>query len=211
MEGDVLQQNIDTEQSPPVEVKKEDKPTHHKKISAWSVILTVVLAIVLVLLGERIIFDLNKVANPSVDKNYTKAVQSGQTADFGASYARGLSYESSRIANQKVYYSKDTTDKYRTYKLLIHASFIIPIFVLTFLIYYLVNLRLQSQSSKVMVWGYMSFALWMILHLLGETTIYVVKHAEGAAVYIILIILVVIFSFLGYFMQRRHSEGKQSV
>ena len=39
-----------------------------RRISLVAVILTIILAIVLILLGERVIFDLNRVANPLIQE-----------------------------------------------------------------------------------------------------------------------------------------------
>jgi len=175
-----------------------------KKISVLGIILTIIVTIVVILLGERIIFDLNKAANPVVEKEYTTQ----QDGNYRKSPAySGLTYDKARVVSQaRVYYPREKEGEYKGYKLLIHASFIVPIFLLTFLLYYLFNVRLKSDNLMIVMWGYMFFALWMVVHLIGEAMYYVYKQFPQAGIYIVLVVLAAIFTGLAIFIQKKVAE-----
>jgi len=165
------------------------------KISAMAVLLAVILAVVLVLLGERIIFDINRVANPVIEKVDLTTSSSG--------YYSGYSYEKSALSEARVYYPQERQDSYLLYKILLHAAFIIPMFLLTFLLYYLVYLKNEQSPYRVLVGGYIAFAIWMIIRLIIETGYFVVVKYKNSAVYIILVVLALIFSLLIIFIQKK--------
>ncbi len=117
----------------------------------------------------------------------------------------GLSAERSKLApGVSVYYPTKEKGKYLTYKLLIHAAFIIPVFLLVFLFYYLVKIREQKEGWRVVVYAYMVFAFWMIAHLLGEAVKYISYQYKNAAIYIVLGLLVAIITPLAIFLQKKH-------
>ncbi|MFA6254901.1 MAG: hypothetical protein WC675_02580 [Patescibacteria group bacterium] len=173
------------------------KPKKKHAVSAMAVVLAIILAIVLILLGERIIFDINKVANPLVEK--TDSVSDYSYSGVYQNYAS----EKSALSPARVYYPQEQKDNYLLYKILLHSAFIIPIFLLTFLFYYLVYLKHENSPYRVLVGGYIAFAFWMILHLIVETGYFVVVKYKNAAVYIILIVLAIIFSALIFFIQKK--------
>lgn len=176
-----------------------------KKISVVGVILTIILAIALILLGERIIFDLNRVVNPVIQK-----VESSSSVErkISPQYSSALSYEQSSLApDTKIYYPTKEKGKYLVYKLLIQAAFIIPIFLLMILFYYWVKLRTRQEGWRVVVYAYVIFAFWMLLHLLGETGRYIIDQYKSAAIYIILGVLVIILTPLAVFLQKKFSQS----
>lgn len=172
-------------------------PQRHK-ISAIAVILTVILAISLILLGERIIFDLNRVANPMVEK------YSPTSSNYG--YRSGYEYERNLLSDVAVYYPQEKRGEYLLYKTLLHSAFIIPAFLLTFLFYYMVFLKMQDNKYKVLVGGYLAFAFWMILRLLIELAHFIIVQYKSAAVYIILVVLVLLFTGLVVVIQRKMAQ-----
>lgn len=180
-------------QSPPEFQERHSRPGHH--ISIIGVILGIFLFITLVLLGERIIFDLNRYANPAVE-----GAGQNQIASFSTSVYKS---ERSGLANARVYYRSENQSQYISYKLLIHAAFIIPTFLVVFLLYYIYNIKDKNINLKVVLWSYFAFALWMLLHLLGETGKYIIEEFENAAIYIILGLLAVIMTTLGIFIQKK--------
>ncbi|MBU2229077.1 MAG: hypothetical protein ABIF80_04140 [Patescibacteria group bacterium] len=169
------------------------KQRKQKKVSALGIIFTIILAIVIILLGERVIFDLNKVANPIV------------SSTDGSSYkfASGLSSEKSGLSNSAIYYPTSQRADYLMYKLLIHSAFIIPIFLLTFLLYYMFNVKKRQPNWFVAMYGYLVFAFWMLFHLLIEIMVVINYQFPNSAIYIILGILAVIFTSLTVFMQKK--------
>lgn len=169
------------------------KPKKERKVSALGVIFTIILAIVIILLGERIIFDLNKVANPIVSE-YTYGTS-------GNSY--GLSSERSGLSNSRIYYPTDQRADYLMYKLLIHSAFIIPIFLLTFLFYYMFNVKKRQPNLFVVMYGYLVFAFWMLFHLLIEIMVVINYQFPNSSIYIILGILAILFTALTIFMQKK--------
>ena len=169
------------------------KQKKQKKISALGIIFTIVLAIVIILLGERVIFDLNRVANPIVSES-----------SYGvSSYKSGYSYERSGLSQSRIYYPTTQKADYLMYKLLIHSAFIIPIFLLTFLLYYMFNVKKRQPNWFVVMYGYLVFAFWMLFHLLIELMIVINYQFPNSAIYIILGILAVIFTALTVFMQKK--------
>jgi hypothetical protein len=182
------------------------------KYSALGVFLSIILTIVLILLGERLIFDLNRFINPVIDKQYTdwqnnKNNKGGYQSQYESpntpvrSYAMGT--ESSGLASgTTIYYRSDQKDKYMMYKLIIHAAIILPLFLLAFVIYYFSR---QNRLIKPLLVSVMVFAFWMILHLLGETVIFVTSEYKNIAIYIILLIMAMIFGSLTYYTQIKHS------
>lgn len=179
-------------------------PRRKKRVSAVSVVLTIVLAFVVILLGERIIFDLNRVANPAI--KYT-----GERMDYKEVNRLKYSYEQSGISKTKIYYATDNKSKYITYKILIHSAFIIPIFLLMILCYYIVNIKGEKDHLKVAMWAYVVFAFWMLFHLLGELGRYIIDQYENAAIYVILGLLVVIITPLVIFLQKKITEREEQV
>lgn len=205
--GDILAQA-----APEMPSAHISKPPHKKrKISVLGVIFTIILAIVIILLGERIIFDLNRVANPIVEKEYSTVQRSGTTTTMKAPSSRTYSSDRSTLSRTKIYYPKEDDGTYRAYKLLIHTSFIIPIFLLTFLLYYLFNVRLRSDHLMVVMWGYMAFALWMIIRLVIEAISYIVKQFPNAGIYVVLLLLGIVFTLLAIFIQKKVAEHHHRV
>lgn len=193
MTEDILQSTAEKRPETPKDTWKK------KKVSALGVIFTIVLAIVLILLGERIIFDLNKVANPVVEKSYTTT----RNYNYLPSATYGLSSEKSGLSSSTVYYPTEKKGEYFTYKLLIHAAFIIPIFLLTFLFYYLFSVKKMYSHFQVVMYGYLAFAFWMLLHLLVDLIRFIMEEFANSAIYIILVIMVVIFTALAVFIQKK--------
>lgn len=169
------------------------------QISALGVVLTIILAVVVILLGERIMFDLNRVANPLVQSTVS---QDEYSYDSGYQDAY-LASEKSSLSSTRIYYPREDVESYRLYKLLLHAAFVLPAFLLMFLLYYFVNLKKRNPNWYVVTWAYMAGAIWVLLHLIGETGIYVVGAYKNAAIYIILVFLAVVLTSLAVFMQKK--------
>lgn len=184
--------------STPPQASGMNAPKTYHRISFIGVILCFFLFIALILLGERIIFDLNRIANPAVEKE-----QTGQNYNYNYNL---YSYERSGLSETKVYYKKSNTSEYITYKLLIHSAFIIPIFLLIFLFYYLFNVKQANPNLKAVLFAYFGFAFWMMLHLLGELGRYIIEEFENAAIYIILIVLIIIITPLAIFIQKKVNQ-----
>jgi hypothetical protein len=174
-------------------------PQH--KYSAIGIILSIFLGIALIMLGERIIFDLNRSANPAVQK--TEAQSDYYNSYSSRTSSVGLASESSGLSSARVYYKSSDKSTYTTYKLLIHSAFIIPVFLLVFLFYYLFVVKNANHNLRVVAYAYFGFAFWMIFHLLGELGVYIVDQFENAAVYIILGFLVIMMTVLALFIQKK--------
>ena len=178
-----------------------DKPKH--KISVLGVILTIILAVVVIILFERVMFDLNRLANPVIEQTVS---QDGNQGYYGA----GPYYvtEKSSLSSTRIYYPRERTEDYQLYRLLLHAAFVLPIFLLMFLLYYWVNLKKRNQNWYVVTWAYMAGASWVLLHLIGQTGSYVVAAYKNAAIYIILVFLAVILTALSVFLQKKKVENQ---
>lgn len=177
-------------------------PTEPKhKISVVGIILAFFLFFALVLLGERIIFDLNRYINPVVQK--VESSSDYYSSGYGNRSYEMYSSEKSGLSNVKIYYKSSDKSGYTAYKLLIHSAFIIPVFLLVFLFYYLYIVKNANYNFKAVTYAYFAFAFWMIIHLLGELGIYIVDQFQNAAVYIILGFLVIIMTVLALFIQKK--------
>ena len=197
MENDLLKQT-----APVVGTAK--KPTSDHKISVLGVFLTIILAVVLVVLGERIIFDLNKSFNPYIEK-----VSQGSLSSPSYSLDYTLKREMNALSSYTVYYKSNNSDKYFAAKVLIQAAFIIPIFLLFFLLYYFVNIKNRNSNFRVVSYAYLVFAIWMIIHLVVNLIRLAYRQFPQAALYIILIVLAVIFTSLAIFIQKKVNQHNQ--
>jgi hypothetical protein len=193
-----MAENILLKQAP-VGVNIPTGPKH--KTSVVGVILAFFLFIALTLLGERILFDLNRFINPVIQK----VQSSGEYYNSGYGGNSYIQYasESSGLSDVRIYYKSDDKTTYTTYKLLIHSAFVIPAFLLVFLFYYLYIVKNANYNLKVVSYAYFAFAFWMIIHLLGELGIYIVDQFQDVAVYIILGFLVIIMTVLALFIQKK--------
>ena len=189
----------------------------NKNYSALSVFLAMILVIVLILLGERIIFDLNRFINPAVDKEYTNAAydasKNRNTGIMNYQYespqlplrSTPMLHESAGVVSDtKIYYQADQQGRYLMYKLIIHAAIILPLFALAFMLYYL---KRQSKEFKPILISFLIAAFWLMFHLLGETTKFVMNSYRNVAIYFVLAALTGIFGFFAYYAQLRHSKN----
>jgi uncharacterized BrkB/YihY/UPF0761 family membrane protein len=180
---------------------KSDILNKAKKISVLGLILVFLLSLVLIIFGERFMFDLNRWVNPAIEGQT-------ETRDYRQSYySKDLSLEKSVLApNQRVYYSSEDRGEYLGYKLMIHAAFVIPVFLLVFLLYYLVKIKNRKEGWRVAIYAYMVFAFWMLFHLIGEALKYVFYEYENFAIYIVLGLLIVILTPLAIFFQQKNND-----
>lgn len=191
------------------------------KYSALSVFMAVVLFGILVMFGERLIFDLNRYINPVIDDEYTqwKNQQSQQSVNM----RRGIDTDTlkspvsrsykmtqdsvSAVSQTKIYYSAAEEGRYLMYKLIIHAALVIPVFVLAFVLFYFKRKKTQLKPLLVC---FLCFGFWMIFHLLGETITFVMNEYRNIAIYVILIVLGLVFGGVTYFSQAKlHKEEEE--
>lgn len=197
------------------------------KISFLGIVFTVVLAVVIIILGERIMADMNKAFNPMVERQgecfedcYLEQEMAKPTPAMDAEEdleARAkmqacaeknekIGSDRSGITGAELCYKAESKSEYKLYKLLIHACFVLPIFILMFLLYYWVSLKKRNESWKVVIWGYMIASVWLLLHLAIETGGYMVDKYKNAAVYMILVFLAVVLTSLAVFIQKKKGE-----
>ncbi|MFH1890802.1 MAG: hypothetical protein ABIJ91_04550 [Candidatus Kuenenbacteria bacterium] len=188
---------LPTEPQAPVH---ESRPKH--RISFLGVLLTIILAVVIIILGERIMFDLNKTANPMIE-----STMSSNQGEYYVSSGANLSMDKSSLSGTRIYYPRESSGEYKMYKLLIHSAFVLPIFLLMFLLYYWLNMKRRNENWFVVVWGYMTASIWLLLHLIGETGKYVIDQYKNAAVYIILVFLAIVLTSLAVFIQKKKVEN----
>lgn len=173
-----------------------------RTVSFMAVILAIILAIILIMFGERLIFDINQWANPVIEQVSSR----GMMSPMIALSSRAYSSESMALSSAKVYYPLDQRADYLFYKIILHASFIIPIFLIIFLLYYLVYLKHQDSPYRVLVGGYIVFAVWMLLHLLIELGRFLMDKYQNNVLYLMLLVLIVIISLLIFVIQKKKSK-----
>ncbi|MEA2007311.1 MAG: hypothetical protein U9O20_04095 [Patescibacteria group bacterium] len=207
--GNVLPGNAN--QSPgPVMSPAPPKPVK-SKYSLLGIFMAIILFGVMVMLCERIIFDLNRLVNPVIDKGYTESMNQYQGA-----LRRGYEYSAPQLQsskmlsesmgvspNTRIYYKASEKGRYMMWKLIIHACVIIPIFVLSFVLFYF---RKKNKQLRPLLISFMFFAFWMIFHLLGETINFVMDEYRNIAIYVILVILAAVFGVLAYYTQTKYEK-----
>ncbi|HCE86470.1 MAG TPA: hypothetical protein DEP08_01570 [Candidatus Jacksonbacteria bacterium] len=179
-----------------------------RKTSLVSVLLTIALTIAFVIFGERLLHDVNRWFNPA-SQQYGFAPQTALEILIPTAHAQELI---ARIADE---YPTTTTSiksdysrqSYETYRLLLHAAVIIPVFLLMFLVYYYFRFKRTGSPYKILSYAYMAFAFYMILRLLAELCVFVIKNLKTAGVYIVLGIVIVVFTTLIVIIQKKlHSK-----
>lgn len=188
-----------------------------RKYSILSIIMAIILLIVVIMLGERLIFDANRFLNPVIEQEYTSWKNS---PDHGSSYSQeapqvfspskgmemAVDTASGPISSTRVYYPRSEESRYTMYKLIIHAAIIIPFFLLVFAFYYF---KKENNLWKPILVSLVLAGFWLIFHLLGETASFVMDAYKNIAIYIILIILAALFGGLAFYAQKKHVfDGK---
>ena len=209
------QRNISTGPSEQKPVSALNKPLKigKKKYSALSIFMAVILFGVIVMLGERIIFDLNRFINPAIDKGYTESMNQYQgtdrrSYDYSApklplDSPQMLSESTGVSPNTRIYYRATEKGRYMMWKLIIHAAVIIPMFVFSFVLFYFKKNNYQLRPLLISV---LFFAFWMMFHLLGETIKFVMDEYRNVAIYVILVVLAGVFGVFAYYTQIKHQK-----
>jgi len=164
------------------------KMSKKAKVSWVAVLLVIILTMVLVGFGERLMFDLNRWFNPAYS-------QYGGRATISSIYE----------ATQTTY----DLESYELYRLGIHTAFAIPVLLATFLVYYIVNYKKPWSPRRLIVWPYFIFAIWMIIHLVFETFYFLIRQYETLGIYVVLILLIALFTWLALFIQKKYHEKRQ--
>jgi ABC-type xylose transport system permease subunit len=156
-------------------------PQKRVKVSWLAIVFIVILTIVLIVLGERFLVDLNRWFNPT----YTS----------GSSYYLPVT-------------QRYNEGSYESYRLFIHAAFIIPVFLAAFLLFFWLYYKKERTHKSIIAWPYFIFAIWMTLHLVIEAFIFLISQYKEAGFYIVMIILAALLTWLVLFVQRRLHEKK---
>lgn len=190
-----------------------------QKFAALSIFMAVILFGIIVMLGERLIFDLNRYLNPVIDKEYTtwknQQVDTGRRLyDIDGPKMPPRSYEMAQDATNaispstQIYYSAEEKGRYLMYKLIIHAAVIIPMFVFAFVLFYL---KKKDVNMRPLLISFLFAAFWLMFHLLGETINFVMNQYRNIAIYVILIVLAAVFGVLAYYTQiKQHSKENKA-
>lgn len=211
-QGNVLpgQEQSNVQNVPPPKKKQS-------KYSALSVFMAVILFGILIMFGERSIFDLNRFLNPAVDKEYTTWMNQNQFSnkrayDIDAPKMPVRSYEMAQdytaISSTQVYYGSTERGRYMMYKLIIHAAVIIPIFLFAFVLFYF---KKKNHHLRPLLISFLFVAFWLMFHLLGETVEFVMDEYRNVAIYVILFILAVVFGVLAYYTQIKQQKKGTNV
>lgn len=199
----------------PIEIDK-------KKYSGLGIFMAVILFGLLVMFGERIIFDLNRLFNPAIDDEYTN----WQNMQQQYSQRRGYEYDMPQSAlktpvrsyemvqdsavaapGTQIYYASQDQGRYMMYKLIIHASVIIPLFVLAFVLFYF---KKNNYQLRPLLISFVVASFWLMFHLLGETVSFVMDEYKNIAIYVILIVLMAVFGVLAYYSQAKHQKTENA-
>ncbi|MFA6098753.1 MAG: hypothetical protein WCV50_03185 [Patescibacteria group bacterium] len=183
-----MPKNILPQMPPPPPSPKKKKV----KVSWMAVLFVIILTIVLIILGERFIFDLNQWFNPAYSQ-----------------YSGGYPvYSDSYYPTTPSSANYDQGD-YEMYRLLIHTAFAIPILLAGFLLYFWLYYRKIESPNKIIAWPYFIFSIWMTLHLVVEAFYFLIEQYEKLGIYIVLIVLVGLLTWLVLFIQKRWHQKHQ--
>jgi hypothetical protein len=184
-----------------------------RRVSLLAAVLSIFLAVVMIMLGERVIFDLNSAFNPiAVDADTvttTSPYRGGLQLD-SPSISSSYASESSALSASRLYYPRVQTNVYSMYKLMIHSAVIIPVFLLMFVLYFWASHRPENKQFTVIVVGYLVFAFWMMLHLLGEAGRFILQEYRNVGVYVVLIVLAAMFTWLMIVLQKRINQHHEA-
>ena len=159
--------------SAPTGMTASMKKSRKPKVSWVAVVFVILLTLVLVILGERFMTDLNQWLNPAYDT-------------YGGSYRRV-----SPVYDEAVY------------RLAIHTAFAIPLLLAGFLFYFWFMYKRSDHPNKIIVWPYFLLTLWVMLHVILEAFYFLIEQYEKLGIYIVLILLVVVLTWLAMFVQKK--------
>jgi hypothetical protein len=176
----VFEQQLPEQAAESMEVKKE-------KVSPWSVLLTVVLMVILITMGEYALKDSNRVFNPYYEACYLPT-----------------SYNSLTFL-KKIGTPEESCDMktYEGTKLLLHLDLGAPLLLFSVLIYFLVRGKKISGSSRVMTFAWFVFVIWMLFRIAFETESYLVKHYPLAGKYVVFVSIAFVCIGLILFVQNK--------
>ncbi|MDP2684134.1 MAG: hypothetical protein Q8P20_03685 [bacterium] len=184
-------ENILPQTPPPENFQKKHKKS---KISGIAILFVIILTIVLLIFGERLIIDLNQWLNPAYDQ-------------YGSSYSYNRympDYDDygSEAVSGKVY----TRSDYEIYKLVIHTAFAIPILLAAFLLYFWLYYKKKESTKKIIAWPYFIFSIWILIRVVYEAFYYLIQQYEKLGIYVVLIILAVLLTWLVLFIQKKYHQ-----
>lgn len=203
-----LNQNDQTDFSVSMEQGKEEKGKKVKKrYSVLGVLTAFLLTIILIMFGERLIFDANRILNPVVEKEYTnwknnfKYNNSMEVPSVSEGTEMAVDISGGLGSSIKVYYPKSEKNRYLMYELVVHFAIIIPLFVLILGIFYF---KKENYYWRPIIIGFLFAGLWLVLHLLGESMNFLMDVYKNIAIYIIFIVLALLFGGFTFYAQSKY-------
>jgi len=190
-----MPENILPQQPPPPPTMMGKKKKKKPKVSWVAVIFVIILTVVLIILGESFMRDLNQWFNPAYSQ-------------YGGGYSvTSISYEYP-AASIKSYDQGD----YEMYRLLIHTAFVVPLLLAAFLLYFWLHYKKEKHPKRIIAYPYFIFAIWMTLHLIFESFYFLIKQYDKLGLYIVLIVLVALLTWLVLFVQKKwHQKHQENI
>lgn len=173
--------NVLPQTPPPPPIKNKKK----HKVSWVAVLFLIFLTIALIILGEVFMKDLNNWFNPAYPQ------YSSDT------------YRSSYIYSETIASSSYDRADYEMYRLLIHTALVIPVLLAGFLLYFWLHFKKPESYKKIISYPFFFFSIWMTLHLIFEAFYFLIKQYEKVGIYVVLVILVGLFTWLVLFVQKK--------
>ncbi len=168
------------------------KPVAKVRVSWVSILFVVILTIVLIILGERFLFDLNRWFNPAYDQyGYHSYI-------YSSTPEKVLQYPNRT--------QTFTLQDYEARRLAIHGAFVIPVLLAGFLLYFWLNFRKEKSTKYIIAWPYFIFSIWMVIHLVIEALYFLIKQYKAAGLYVVLIILAGLLTWLIIFAEKRFHD-----
>ena len=91
--------------------------------------------------------------------------------------------------------------------ILYHTGFVVPVVVLALMLYF--SLYKKGSQYSAMIVPYLIGSLFMVLRLLFDIGTYIIKEYRRAGIYIVVGVLMIVFSAIVFFVQQKWEERKR--
>ena len=179
-----------------------------KKYSFWGALTTVILVVVILIFCNRLIFDVNRLVNPVVNREYGDFKKNrSESIDVKKFDGAEMSAEilDGPFSEVRLYYPKKEENRYLMYKLIIYSAIIIPLFIMSFVLFYF---KKGNYSWRLIVVGIFAVSAWLMLGLLRSVISFIMESYENFAAYVVLAILILFFGGLTIYFQSKHIHKK---
>jgi len=170
------------------ELNQGKKEENKSKISGLAIFLSIIFAALMIMTVELAMRDINSKLNPQYQKCLSK--KSGAVLF---------------LAPKKVPAGCDLR-QLESLRLIFHADVIIPIIILSFLIYLFIRRRGRQGYFRILFIAYSVFLLWLLLRIIAESEYFLLKYHPLLGKYVMLLSIMVMLVILVVFVQKKFQK-----